>query len=395
MSDNLVHVLLIEDNPGDSRLVEEMLSASSHERFHLSCVQSIQEALTLSEKDRFDVALVDLTLGDATGLEAVEEVYFAFDHVPLVVLTGSDNVELAMRALQSGAQDYLVKDHIDTQALSSAIRHAVERVRLQLEIQEIRELLTQTQGDGSSGGKGETETSPSGAESDATVEPHQDEFQQFLYAISHDMHEPLRMVSSYMQLLARRYGDKLDESANEFIDFAVDGAHRMQRMLDDLLTFSRVATQGAELATCSADSALQAALQRLAKPIEDAGVHVQRDPLPTVLADEKQLAQVFHLLLDNAIRFRRETSPEIRVGVERQAGDWHIAVADNGPGIASNQLERVFEVFHKLGEGEPAGTGMGLPIARRIVERHNGRLWAQSDGSGATLHFTLPALHDD
>ena len=222
------------------------------------------------------------------------------------------------------------------------------------------------------------------------------ELEQFAYVASHDLQEPLRMVSSYTQLLARRYRGRLDEDADEFIGYAVDGAERMQRLINDLLTYSRVGTRGRDLAPTDLSMVLEAARTDLRIAIEESGAQITFGPLPTVRGDRSQLVQLFQNLIGNAIKFRGEETPQIHVGAVRRDRRWVISVRDNGIGIEPDGIERIFVIFQRLhGRGEYPGTGIGLALCKRIVERHGGEIWVESvPGEGSTFYFTLGVAHD-
>ena len=218
------------------------------------------------------------------------------------------------------------------------------------------------------------------------------DLEQFAYVASHDLQEPLRMVSSYTQLLARRYQGQLDDKADRWIGYAVDGAERMQRLINDLLAYSRVGTHGRTPEPSHSELVLAEALRNLEGAIRGSGAVVTHDPLPVVRVDPAQLLQLFQNLLANAVKFRGGSAPVVHVGV-RQAGEaWHFRVTDNGIGIDPEHLERIFVIFQRLHtRATYPGTGMGLAICKRIVERHGGRLWVESQpGLGSEFHFTLP-----
>ena len=218
------------------------------------------------------------------------------------------------------------------------------------------------------------------------------ELEQFAYVASHDLQEPLRMVASYVQLLARRYKGKLDQDADDFIGFAVDGAARMQRLIEDLLTFSRVGTRGKAFAPVDCGAVLKEALANLELVIAESGAVVDYDPLPTVSADGVQLMQLFQNLIDNAIKFRGEAPPRVHLSAVGEGKDWVFSVRDNGIGIDPRYFDRIFIVFQRLHAGHKyRGTGIGLAVCKKIVERHGGRIWVESrPGQGATFFFTLP-----
>jgi PAS domain S-box-containing protein len=221
------------------------------------------------------------------------------------------------------------------------------------------------------------------------------ELQQFAYVASHDLQEPLRMIGSYTQLLERRYGDRLDSDAREFMAFIVDGATRMKQLIEDLLAYSRVGTRGKELRTVSAQAALDRALVNLRAAIESSGAEITRDALPEVSGDDTQLTQLFQNLIGNAIKFRKKDEPlHVRVGVADAGDEWRFSVRDNGIGIERQYFERIFMVFQRLHtRDEYPGTGIGLAICKKVVDRHRGRIWVESaPGKGSTFIFTLPKI---
>jgi PAS domain S-box-containing protein len=218
-----------------------------------------------------------------------------------------------------------------------------------------------------------------------------EELGQFAYIASHDLQEPLRMVASYTQLLSRRYKGKLDSDADEFIAFAVDGATRMQRLIQDLLAYSRVGTKGKDLLSTSSEDALLHALSNLRGAIQESGALITHDPLPLVLADEMQLVQLFQNLVGNAIKYQNPGIPRIHIGALNGGKQYRFSVQDNGLGIDPQYFERIFGMFQRLHKREEfAGTGIGLAICKKIVERHGGQISVESQpGMGSTFRFAL------
>ena len=224
-----------------------------------------------------------------------------------------------------------------------------------------------------------------------------EELAQFAYLASHDLQEPLRMVTSYTQLLSRRYKGRLDSDADEFIAFAVDGATRMQRLIQDLLAYSRVGTKKVALAAISSEEALRQALLNLGGTIADKGAVVTHDLLPPVLADEVQLVQLFQNLIGNAIKYQNPGVPRVHVSAARDGdASWSFTVKDNGLGIDSQYFVRIFGMFQRLHKREEFdGTGIGLAICKKIVERHGGTISVESQpGQGSTFRFGLAGTEE-
>ncbi len=218
------------------------------------------------------------------------------------------------------------------------------------------------------------------------------ELEQFAYVASHDLQEPLRAVAGCVQLLQRRYQGKIDERANELIGHTVDGATRMQALIDALLAYSRVTTGASSLVTVDCKDAARRALENLSTAVAESQATVTIADLPTVEGDATQLMQLFQNLIGNALKFRGEEPLHVDVFATHQDGEWRLSVKDNGIGMEPQYLDRIFKIFQRLHtRTEYPGTGIGLAICKKIVERHGGRIWAESTlGSGTTFHFTVP-----
>jgi light-regulated signal transduction histidine kinase (bacteriophytochrome) len=218
------------------------------------------------------------------------------------------------------------------------------------------------------------------------------ELEQFAYVASHDLQEPLRMISSYVQLLGRRYKGKIDKDADEFIGFASEGASRMQRMINDLLAYSRIGTRGKNFEPVNLEEVLKRALENLQMAIKEKNAIITHDPLPMAFGDSGQMIQVFQNLIDNAIKFSGEKQPSVHVSYKLEGNDCICSVQDNGIGIAPEYVNRLFLLFQRLHtRKEYPGTGLGLAICKRIIERHGGRIWVKSlPGEGSIFYFKIP-----
>jgi light-regulated signal transduction histidine kinase (bacteriophytochrome) len=209
---------------------------------------------------------------------------------------------------------------------------------------------------------------------------------------SHDLQEPLRAVSGFVELLRRNLKTSLDEKTNEYINFSIDGAKRMQSLINGLLEYSRVGTQGKKPQKIDAKLAFDEAIARLHASINESGAKITADDLPTVYFDDMQLTQLFQNLIGNAIKFRGDQTPQIHVSAVHQDGGWRFAVRDNGIGIEPQYAEKIFMIFQRLHTRKIyAGTGIGLSICKKIVERHGGKIWVESaQERGSTFYFTIP-----
>ncbi|MEW6498465.1 MAG: PAS domain S-box protein [Cyanobacteriota bacterium] len=217
------------------------------------------------------------------------------------------------------------------------------------------------------------------------------DLEQFAYVASHDLQEPLRTVTSYAQLLARKYQGNLDAKADKYINYIVEGAARMQQLIEDLLEFSRVGTRAKQLVPTDCENLLNQVLENLKIAIAESRTRVTHDPLPTVMGDETQLIQLFQNLIGNAIKFRGEEVPRVYISVEQREKEWLFSIRDNGIGIETEYFDRIFTIFQRLhSKSEYPGTGIGLAVCKKIVERHGGHIWVESEPSaGTTFHFTI------
>jgi signal transduction histidine kinase len=357
-----VRVLVVEDDPADVELVLRALRSGGFDPVS-DVAQTEADFLDRIRKNSYDAVLADYNLPTWNGMEAVKLLRREGLDIPVVLVSGALGELKAVECIKQGAADYVLKDHLPR--LPESVRRALRDQKLRGEHRQAQEELARSNRD----------------------------LEQFAYVASHDLQEPLRMVAIYTQLLAERYQGKLDPEADKYIHYAVDGALRMQTLVQDLLTFSRVGRGGNRFKLTDCNEVVQSGLKNLQTSILQSGAQIHCEKLPSVLADGSLLAQVFQNLIGNAIKFRGSEPPVIRVTAKLQGKEWVFSVQDNGIGIAPEHAEIVFVIFKRLHtRAEYPGSGIGLSICKKIIEQHGGRIWVESQGGkGSTFKFTLPA----
>lgn len=380
--------------------------------FHLPALPGPDGHLFAAEFIRFTAPVVELRSGERVGTillvadyQRMRERLFSYAGIMLFALAGSFvaavllsarlqrvvsdpilNLARTARAI-SGHQDYSVRaEKLSEDELGvfvDAFNQMLTRIQEQnLALHEARDELE---------ARVEERTEELKRQADELARSNAD-LEQFAYVASHDLQEPLRMVSNYTQLLGRRYKDQLDQDAHDFIGYAVDGAVRMQGLINDLLQYSRVGTRGKDFSPVDCAAVFDAAIANLRHAIDESGATITRDELPTLRGDSAQLALLFQNLIGNALKFRGEAPPRIHVGVRREGEEWAFAVQDNGIGIDLEYKDRIFVIFQRLHSlSKYPGTGIGLAICKKIVERHGGRMRVESTvGEGSRFSFTIP-----
>jgi two-component system, sensor histidine kinase and response regulator len=359
-----MRILLIEDDPDHARLIVRQLSCIPG--FETTVVHRLAEGAERAAQGGSDVVLLDIFLPDCESDETLRRLLEQAPDAPIVVLTALDDMEHAVRAVQQGAQDYLVKSQLTPEVLERAIRYAHERKLQQIKLEHYMAELQRA---------------------------HRD-FQEFAHIVSHDLKTPMWVVAFCLDLVQKRYLDQFDAETREFIDSSVEAMRQMRRLIDDLVAFARIGREQRAIEPIDCNQALDQALSCIQPAIVATCANVTRGALPVVSGDATQLLQLFQNLIENAIKYRGDDPPLVHVDAARQPnGQWLLSVRDNGRGIAPQDHERVFLIFERIASGKQTeGSGLGLAICKRIVQRHGGRIWVESKpGSGSTFYFTLPA----
>ncbi len=354
---------MVEDQPADIELLQRTLQEHGF-TVQSQVVQDEDAFLAEIRTGPYDVILADYNLPQWNGMEAVAVVRRERLDIPVILVTGALGEQKAVECIKAGAADYVLKDNLTR--LPDAVRRALREKKLRDENKRALEDLARSNR----------------------------ELEQFAYVASHDLQEPLRMIAAYTQLLSEKYRGQLDETADRYIHYAVDGSTRMQVLIEDLLALSCVGRRGLNLQVADCNEVVATACKNLETAVRETGAEVHYDRLPAVVVDSRLLVQLFQNLIGNAIKFRGNEPPRIQISAEKQARQWTFAVVDNGIGIATEHLQGIFGIFKRLHTHEEyPGSGIGLSICKKIIEQHGGKIWVESSpGQGATFKFVLPTL---
>jgi signal transduction histidine kinase len=360
---NALSVLLVEDNDVHADLIRRYLEDTSHDRVRLLHVVKLTDALGMLDRTNIDVILLDLSLPDSQIEETLPSVIQHRSDVPIIVLTSINDLEFGARAVQQGAQDYLVKTELGSQLLLRAIRYAMERKKTQEKLESYA----------------------------ADLERSNEHLKNFAHTVAHEVKSPLGVVATCLQMLAEKHGSGFDAHAREMVQDASTSIRGLSDLVNELLEFARVGSEDQEFGIVNMEAVFYQVLAMLRPLIRSTQTRLTHDPLPEVRGNEVQLRQLLQNLIGNAIKYRSADRPEIHVTVSDEPRQWVFRVSDNGVGIPSDLQTQIFDAFVRLHKpDEIPGTGIGLAFCKRIVEHHNGRIWVESnDGKGSTFFFAL------
>jgi signal transduction histidine kinase len=413
-----VHILIVEDIAAEAFKLRHLLEEHYGQ---VSLARRGEEALQLIARNAPTLVISDSELPDMDGCELCRRIKTepALARVPVILLTAFADPTAVVRGLECGASGFLSKPYDETHLLariqftlanldlrcSEEAEAGVEfffegqKYFIASQREQILHFLFSTydvalrKSEALAAATSALQAQARALErSNTELARSNDELAQFASVASHDLHEPLRMVTSYLSLLERRAGGKLDDKERQYIGFAMDGATRMQQMISDLLTYSRVSTRGTAPAQANLAEVLKNAIANLEVATADQHAKITHDPMPEAQVDSSQFTQLFQNLIGNALKFTSDRPPQVHVGCERRPGEWLFRISDNGIGIPRADFERIFQLFQRLhSRSEYPGTGIGLALCKKIVERHGGRIWVESEeGKGTTFFFTIP-----
>jgi signal transduction histidine kinase len=357
-------ILLVDDNPDDREIYIRALKKIDGVGYRYAEAAGGESMLAYLAEENPDCVLLDYSLPGRNGLELLAQIVTDHPFLPIVMMTGQGNENIAVQAIKAGAQHYLVKSDVTPDLLHETISAAIKHRALEYEHTLLIERLTASN----------------------------TELERFAYVASHDLQEPVRMVATFSQILADDHAAQLDETGRQYLDIVRQSSMRMRGMIEDLLTYARAGNAVTEIRPFDGQAAFGAALDNLRELIKERSVEITADPLPSLSGNPVQISRLWQNLLANAIKYQAEGAiPRIHVSIVETAEAWRLSVRDNGIGIEARFIEQIFQPFRRLHVWDTIqGTGLGLSICRRIVENHGGQIWAESTpGQGTTFHFTL------
>jgi signal transduction histidine kinase len=361
-----LHVLLVEDCKSDAEPLRHILGDAGYDVQSARVENDHEMRRALAERE-WDVIIADYRLPGFSAPEALDILRKSGRDIPFIVVSGAAGEDVAVETMRRGAHDYLLRSNLTR--LAAAVKREMGLARMRRQQRERERTLLKE------------------------LERSNADLQAYAYSVSHDLQEPLRMVSCYIDLIERRSRTQLNEECRELMTMVRASARRMSDLLKGLLEFSRAGLSDRAMSEIDCRAVLNEVIDSLGIEIRNTGARISVGSMPVVPGWEGPLQQVFLNLVGNALKYKnRHAPPQIAISAKRLADEWQFTVEDNGIGFEMAYAERIFGVFQRLDPGERQGTGIGLAITRRIVERHGGRIWAQSSpGRGAKFHFTIPS----
>jgi signal transduction histidine kinase len=400
-----IAILLVEDSDAAATHTRNMLTEGRGRLFDPEPVLAtkLADATKHLADAAFDVVLLDLTLQDGTELNTFSKLHSYAPAVPLVILSGLEDEDLAIEAVRKGADDYLIKSEVSCNILKRSILYAIERKQIQREMADHRVHLEELIEVRTADLKTAYECLSKEVEARKTAEKDlaqkvrelqgaSRELEHFVNLAAHDLQQPLRMVSIHTELLHKSYADRMGPDADELIHNVLAGARKMHSLIDGLLIYAGIGMGRRRLVPTDLGVALAEAVTTLHSLIVSNDATVLNGPMPIIRVDREMIVRLFLNLIENAIRFRRDEPPQVHISAESKGSTWVFSVGDNGIGIHPRDHDRIFRIFQRLNRGDTdESTGIGLAICRRIVECHNGKIWVDSQmNKGSVFRFTLP-----
>jgi len=391
----MIKILYIEDNEDDYLILRSIMDKIPNSPYVLANVNSIQKALEYLLEEKTDLIFLDLGLPGLSGKEAYGKLVDKFSIIPVIIMSGNEDKNVAYELITLGAEDFFIKGNLHQDLLDRGITYSLKRHELKNLLKaEVTQRKKTEEALFRANNELEARVQERTRELQETAEElkrSNEELEQFAYVASHDLQEPIRKIVGFSQIIASKFEGQIDEKSKEHLNYVVDGAKRMQALIQDLLWYSRIGRNELTLEPLDFDDVVKEAIGNLEVTIKETKAQIIYDQLPRLWAHKSFMVQLFQNLISNSLKYRSERTPRIEISAQQKDGLWEFTFADNGIGIDFQFANKLFVLFQRLhAKGKYPGTGIGLAVCKRMVERHNGRIWVEPHEGGAEFKFTLP-----
>ena len=385
----MVKILYIEDNEDDYLILHSIMGKIPDSPYALENADSIQKALDYLLREKTDLIFLDLGLPGYSGKEGYGKLVAQFPNVPVIIMSGNEDKNVAYELITLGAEDFFIKGNLRPDLLDRGITYSLKRHELKYLLKAEVAQRKKTE-DALRRARDELEIRVE--ERTQELKRSNEELEQFAYVASHDLQEPIRKIVGFSQIFASKFEGQIDEKSKEHLDYVIDGAKRMQALIQDLLLYSRIGQNELILEVLDFNGVVQEAVSNLELIIKETKAEIICGQLPSLSAHKSFIVQLFQNLISNSLKYRSEKTPRIEISAQQKNGLWEFTVADNGIGIDFQFANKLFVIFQRLhAKGKYPGTGIGLAACKRMVERHNGKIWVEAHEGGAVFKFTLPS----
>jgi len=386
----MIRILYIEDNEDDFLILRSVMEKIPDSAYSITNVNSIPKALDYLLKEKTDLVFLDLGLPGSSGKEAYGKLVDKFPNVPVIIMSGNEDKNVAYELITLGAEDFFIKGNLHPDLLDRGVTYSLKRHELK---NLLKEEVAQRKKTEEALRTARDELEIRVQERTLELKRSNEELEQFAYVASHDLQEPIRKIVGFSQIFASKFEGQIDTKSKEHLNYVIDGAKRMQALIQDLLLYSRIGQNELILEVLDLNGVVKEAVGNLELIIKETNAEIICHPLPSLSAHKSFIVQIFQNLISNSIKYRSDKAPRVEIAAQQKENQWEFTIQDNGIGIEFQYANKLFVIFQRLHpKGRYPGTGIGLAVCKRMVEMHKGKIWIEPHtGAGAVFKFTLPA----